>query len=123
MKTFNRTAAQGEITVIRLGDVPKNRAFPEGYSLLKPQGGNFVIGHSETGHHHVIAKAGAMVAELDRPPEGMRVLRAILENPTALEHLRDFDTHEGIEHKPGEYEFRIGREYDPYAEIARRQAD
>lgn len=123
MKSFKITAAQGEITVRRLGDVPRVRNTPFGYTPMKADSGSYIVGHSETGHHHVIAAEGASVAVLDRPPEGMRVLRAILENPTALTHLRDYDTHEPIRLEPGLYEFRIGREYDPYAEIARRQAD
>lgn len=123
MKTFNSIAAQGEITIIRIGDAPAGKKLPGGCTPMKSEAGHFVIGHSETGHHHVIAAKGASVAVLDKAPEGMRVLRAILESPTSLDHLRGHDTHESIELPPGEYEFRIGREYDPYAEIARRQAD
>lgn len=123
MKTFEKVAAQGEITVFRVGDVSPGQKLPAGCKVLMPEQGKFVIGHSETGHHHVIAAKGASVGELERAPEGMRVLRAILNDPTSLTHLRDHDTHEPIELTPGEYEFRIGREYDPYAEIARRQAD
>lgn len=121
MKTFKRIAAQGEITIIRLGSVPKNKKLTG--TSMRAEGGHFVIGHSETGHHHVIEAKGASVSVLDRQPEGMRVLHAILENPTSLEHLREHDTHEPINLEPGLYEFRIGREYDPYQEIARRQAD
>jgi hypothetical protein len=60
---------------------------------------------------------------LDKPPEGMKILRAILENPTSLDHLREHDTHESIMLEPGEYEFRIGREHDHYAELARQSQD
>jgi hypothetical protein len=120
MKSFEKVAAQGEITIFRVrGRKSENLAG----TPMKPEGSKFIIGHSETGHHHVIGAHGASVSVLDRAPEGMRILRAILQNPTSLDHLRDHDTHESIELPPGEYEFRIGREYDPYAEIARRQAD
>ena len=118
---FKKIAAQGEITVIRLGGVPRDKKLPG--SAMKVEGIHFVIGHSETGHHHVIEAKGASVSVLDKQPEGMRVLRAILENPTSLDHLRDSDTHDPIRLEPGLYEFRIGREFDPYQEIARRQAD
>lgn len=121
MKTFKKIAAQGEITIIRISRVKKDGVHAG--VPLQAENGRFVIGHSETGHHHVIDAKGASVTVLEEAPEGMRVLRAILENPTALVHLRDYDTHEPIVLEPGEYEFRIGREYDPYAEIARRQAD
>lgn len=123
MKSFQLVAAQGEITVFRVGGVPAKKKLPDGYKALRPENGRFIIGHSESGHHHVIAAKGAIVGELERPPEGMRILRAILADANSLDHLRDHDTHESIRHEPGEYLYRIGREYDPYEEIARRQAD
>lgn len=122
MKKFNSTAAQGEITIRRLGDGSKSRNLKD-YTPLKKEAGKFIIGHSETGHHHVIDAEGATVLVLDKPPEGMRILRAILENPTVLEHQRPYDTHEPILLEPGEYEIRIAREYDPYKELARTSAD
>ena len=121
MKTFQKIAAQGEITIIRLGGVPKDKVLRG--APMKAEGGLFIIGHSETGHHHVMGAKGASVAVLDGHVEGMRILHAILETATSLDHQRDHDTHESIPLEAGEYEFRIGREYDPYQEIARRQAD
>jgi len=124
MLNFKIVAAQGEITIRRIGDLPKKQTIPVGYTLMKPEHGKFIIGHSETGHHHVLSRLdGASIAVMDRPPEGMKILRAILENPTSLDHLRDHDTHESIQLSPGEYEFRIAREFDHYAELARQSAD
>jgi hypothetical protein len=88
------------------------------------ENGRYVIGHSETGHHHTLdTLEGVQIGVLNKAPAGMRILRAILEKPTILEHHRPYDTHEAIALSPGEYEFRIAREYDPYAELARRSAD
>ena len=124
MRSFQKFAAQGEIFIRRIGDVPSTKKAKEGYTKLPLENGKLVIGHSETGHHHVLAhNDGADVTVLDRPPEGMRILHAILESANSLEHKRDYDTHEAIELPPGEYEFRIAREYDPYAELARISAD
>lgn len=123
MKSFCLLAAQGEITVRRIGDVPHKIELPPGFSAMQPDGDRYIIGHSETGHHHVIDAAGAMVGVMDKPPEGMRILHMILENPLCIEHLRDHDTHETITSDPGVYEVRIGREYDPYAELVRLSAD
>lgn len=124
MKTFMKCAAQGEITIRRIGDVPKTGKQQSGYTPLALENGRFIIGHSETGHHHVLSKStGADVMVMDRPPEGMRVLYAILYEPMSLDHQRDHDTHESIALPPGEYEFRIAREYDPYAELARQSMD
>jgi len=124
MKSFMKVAAQGEITIRRIGGVPEKRPSCSGYTPLAKEKGKYVIGHSETGHHHVLSRTdGVDVMVLDQPPEGMRILRAILENPTSLDHLREHDTHESLLLEPGEYEIRIAREYDPYTEIAREAAD
>lgn len=120
MNTFKRVAAQGEITIYRIAKHRKNA----GFTPLPLENGRYVVGHSETGHHHVLDRTdGVQVSVMDKPPEGMRILHAILKNPTKLEHLRPHDTHEPIMLDPGEYEFRIAREYDPYAELARQSAD
>lgn len=123
MKAFKTLAAQGEITIRRLGDLPDHRKLPKGFTALKPEGRHFIVGHSETGHHHVIDADGAVVGEMDKPPEGMRILYMILDNPLSLEHLREHDTHDTLTNEPGVYEVRIAREYDPYAELARKSAD
>jgi hypothetical protein len=117
MKTFIKTAAQGEISITKI------KAFPAGIKAIKCNEAQFIVGHSETGHHHVMTMDRAQFFEAPDQPDGMRVLFALLEAPNALEHLRNFDTHETISFEPGIYEFRTGREFDPYAEIARKQAD
>jgi hypothetical protein len=121
MKTFTRIAAQGEITLIRVGNVTGDT--PQGFTSLETENGKLVIGHSETGHHHVMDPRTAKAFVADKAPEGLRILRLIVEQPTVLEHLRGHDTHEPLMVPPGEYDVRIAREFDPYAEIARRVAD
>lgn len=122
MKSFKAVAAQGEITIRRIGDVPK-RSTISGKQLV-PEAGKLIIGHSETGHHHVLERTrGASVTVLDNAPAGMRILQAILEEPNKLIHERGHDTHEAIDLPVGEYEFRIAREFDHYAELARQSAD
>jgi hypothetical protein len=117
MKKFDKIAAQGELTIRRIKSVPA------GCTAMKADGARFIVGHSETGHHHVIDAEGASVMVLDRPPEGMHILYAILENPMSLDHLRGHDTHESIALEPGIYEIRIAREHDHYADLARKSAD
>lgn len=123
MKTFYKYAAQGEIMIHRVGDLPSGHETPYGYTSLKPDGGYLVVGHSETGHHHCIDADHGSVAVLDNPPEGMRILRALITQTTELRHLRPTDTHAPITLEPGEYELRIAREYDPYEKLARQVAD
>lgn len=118
MKSFQKVAAQGEITIIRV-----SRANTAGKPLAL-EGGKLIIGHSETGHHHSLAHSrGADVMVMDRAPDGMRILHAILAEPNKLIHERGHDTHETIDLAAGEYEFRIAREFDHYAELARQSMD
>lgn len=123
MPAFHSIAAQGEITIRRIGDLPKSKKLPKGFAPMKAENGRYVIGHSETGHHHVIDAVGATIGVMEKPPEGMRILYLILENPLVLEHQRGFDAHAPLINEAGVYEVRIAREYDPYAELARLSAD
>jgi hypothetical protein len=117
MKNFTKTAAQGEISITKIDKLPS------GLKSLPAENGKFIVGHSETGHHHVMEIDCTKFFQLENAPAGMTILYAVLSAPNQLEHLRSFDTHETILFQPGIYEFRSGREFDPYAELARKQAD
>lgn len=120
MKTFQLSAAQGEVNIRRI-----NRAdLPQDLTNVAPEKGLLIVGHSESGHHHGF-RAGGGVAVMERTkdvPAGMKILYAILEEPTAL--IQDADhPHEPMMFDEGVYEMRISREFDPFAEEARRVAD
>ena len=110
MKTFWHTCAQGEALFRRVD------AAPTGAAEVAPEGGRLILAHSETGHHHVMDAAAATLWTLpaDHPaPAGVQILYLIVREPTTLEHLRPFDTHEPILFEPGVYEVRRQREYAP----------
>ena len=115
----NRTiiGAQGEVMIFRLDAMPADvKPLNDRDRLGRP-----IIGHSESGHHHVLERA-VDVFEATNPPAGMRVLYALLDAPTAL--IQDAsDAHGTHILEPGLYEFRIAREFDPFAEQARTVAD
>lgn len=117
MKTFENCAAQGELRITRVSVIPEDAA------PMTAENGHFIVGHSETGHHHVLVAERTQVFRAKNAPAGMSILYAILDAPNELQHLRSHDTHETIGLQPGMYEIRSGREYDPYAELARSQAD
>lgn len=110
--------AQGEITIFAIaGEMPQGLvAFSDTDKAGRP-----IISHSESGHHHLL---DAAVDVLEKPdaPEGMRILYALLDKPVRL--FQDAPDAHG-EHiiGPGLIEFRIAREFDPFAEQARRVAD
>lgn len=109
--------AQGEVTIIKID------ALPDGMKTapVERNAKGFIIAHSESGHHHVLTGGDAM-ERTDKVPAGMKIIYAVLENPHDL--VQDAPApHEGFHLDPGIFEFRIAREYDPFAEQARRVAD
>ena len=110
-------ARQGEVLILRAdGEIPK-------WPTLAMEDGHLIVGHSETGHHHVIERPEA-VRIVKKPDSGaMTILRMIVTEPTRVIHLRGHDTHSPVDLPPGNYEIRGQVEYDPYAEMARRAAD
>lgn len=118
MRILETLGAQGEIRMFRVDAIP---------STAKPmtrESGKFIIGHSETGHHHVLEAEHVHVFMDEAAPEGMRVLFAILESPGSLEHLRGHDTHAPHSFEAGDkIMFRTDREYDPYEQLARSVQD
>ncbi len=112
-------AAQGEVRVFKIDALPENMTTRE---PQKNKSGAAIISHSESGHHHVIA--GAEVLErTDNIPAGMAILYAIVKNQTALKQDAA-SPHKSIPLEGDSiYELRVAREFDPFAEQARRVAD
>lgn len=110
--------AQGEISIFAIDTLPEGLVpFNE-----TDQGGRAIISHSESGNHHLLDAPGVTVLEKPDAPEGMRILYALLDKPTRL--FQDAgDAHGEHMLEPGIVEFRIAREFDPFAEQARRVAD
>ena len=109
--------AQGEITIIKIDAIPKGI---ETKAVGRTSKG-WIISHSESGHHHLLT-GGDVMERTSNVPSGMQILYAILEHPEAL--IQDAQVpHGGYDLPAGFYEFRIAREFDPFAEQARRVAD
>ncbi len=122
MKKFKFVAAQGEVNVRYLDKAPD--AEDLGLVPVAPENGFLIVGYSESGHHHGFnAEPGVILMERTKDvPQGMRILYAILENPTELIQ-NAAAPHESLALDAGYPEFRISREFDPFAEQARRVAD
>ena len=106
MKTFVNQAAQGDILIIRIQELPKD------IKPAKSEKGKFIVAHSETGHHHVIAERSG-VEYFIGPDPMVAYLKVIDQTEALLEHERSFDTHESILLKGGTYEIRRQREHTP----------
>lgn len=101
-----KSYAQGDVYLIPIKAVPADA--PE----MKAENGQFIITHSETGHHHIV---------LERPDvrqfSGMDVFRGFLEvggeEPAELVHLRDHHTHAPQTIQPGAYLIQRQAAYTP----------
>lgn len=107
MKTFTRTAAQGDVYFVRVSD---DFVVPENFVEVAPENGKLIVTHSETGHHHVMSPLNA---HMFRNPDSEYDAVLVIDRPTALEHERSFDTHAPILFTEGTYKVRRQREYTP----------
>ncbi len=112
-------AQQGEVKVYRIDAIPSCAETRPAHGV----NGNYIISHSESGHHHVIPCADADVLERTNDvPSGMAILYAIVKNPTALKQTAP-TPHGYIPLEPGLYEYRVSRELNPFSEQTRRVMD
>jgi len=111
--TFKNQAAQGDVLVTRIDKLP------DGLKEMTPEDGQFIVGHSETGHHHVVV-ADRPTTKVYHGNEPLLMFLNVKE-PVLLRHERSFDTHKALKIEPGTYEIRNQREHTP--EGWRRVAD
>lgn len=116
MKTV--IGAQGEVTIIKIDAIPANI---QTKPAERNKDGHAIIAHSESGHHHVLTGGDVMERTSD-VPTAMQLFYAALTKPARLVQ-NAAAPHDGYDLPAGFYEFRISREFDPFAEQARRVAD
>lgn len=119
--TFRKitSVAQGEVNAYRIaGEMPAGLV----PMLDRDQQGRPIIGHSESGHHHVLDRPVEVFAD-PAPPRGMKVFYALLDQPTALVQDAPGKPHETQTLPAGLYQFKIAREFDPFADEVRQVAD
>ena len=109
MKTFKTMAAQGDLLIRRIAELPKDA------KIIEAEKGVFVVAHSETGHNHVIDAMPQVKFFTTGDPmiSYLQVIEATDEAETVIRHLRSFDTHESIKVPVGIFEIRRQREYTP----------
>ena len=116
---MRHTNAHGEINFYKIeGGTIDTSDFAE--FTDKNAKGEFIVGHSESGHHHLLEAGG--VTLLEREQNGMKILHAILKNPVALKQDAG-NPHDQQTIEAGEYIIGSSRDYDPFTQQARRVAD
>lgn len=107
---FRDAIRQGEILFIPVDDFGDDDA---NYQPVSPEGDYLIVGHSETGHHHVIDLARSPNAQLliDKTNEFQG--RLAVGEDVKVDHLRSFDTHAPADLPAGKYRVAWRREYTP----------
>ena len=90
---------------------------------MKSVDGAFIVGESESHHHHILDAEGVTVMErTSNVPTGMRILHAIVKAPTRLRQTAG-NAHGDHVVQPGNYIIRIKRERQAFTDQIRRVAD
>lgn len=107
---------QGEVRIVKIDAIPTCKT-----ERVERGAVGFIIAHSESGHHHILT-GGEVMERTEGVPAGMQIFYAILDAPERL--IQDAPgAHEAVSLPAGIIEFRISREFNPFAEEARRVAD
>ena len=118
MREFKKSAAQGEVNVTLIDSIPN------GLEPFEPENGVYIIGHSESGNHHVLECKHVDMFVGEKTQAGMQVLYAIVNEPAEIKQLRDGQPHEAIALNKGDM-IRINPaiDYNPYAKAIERARD
>lgn len=108
---------QGECRIVKIDALPKGMQTKPAQRVAM----GYIISHSESGHHHLLT-GGHVMERADKVPAGMQQFYAILDAPEKF--IQDAaNPHGGYTLDAGVYQFDVSREFDPFAEQARRVAD
>lgn len=96
--------AQGDLLFVPVDSIPASA------KKATAVGGHYIVGHSETGHNHVLeATRGELYEAAD--DQFVAFIRSL--GDAEIEHKRSFDTHAPVMLSKGDWEVRRQREYSP----------
>jgi len=100
--------------------IVKRQIPAEAESKLKEVNGSYIVGHSESNHHHMVVSDKPMQV-LDNDEQYDLYVRLFA--PAKVEHKKSFDIHETQALEAGDYAVYHKQEYDPFADELRRVFD
>lgn len=117
-------AAQGELRVYEIDSLPDNIGTNR---PSRNERGDFILAHSEKGHHHVIGGDVDVIEHTEVQKMGdqslaMRTLYAIVNQPTTLRQTAT-DAHTEVNMDAGIYAIRADVEFDPFGDQIREVQD
>lgn len=99
----------GENALIPVNELPKDAR------AIK---GDNIVGHSESGHNHVLEAGKFTIYETTNGDRFVEVLQT-----AQLVHQKSFEIHETLQVKPSIRQINHKTEYDPFAKVIRRVFD
>lgn len=107
MKTVNKICAQGDMCIVN--DVHfGGEGIPANAKKVKAVNGEYIVTHSETGHHHTVLERDCEMYE-SADNEFIAWLKCLKD--TEIKHKRAHDVHEAIRLKKGNV-YRIHRQQE-----------
>lgn len=103
IKIENAPVAQGDLLIRKVCKLPDDVV------KIKPENGQYIVAHSETGHHHAVAENPYTTyyqSANDNNVAYLVVENAPEEQVIELEHMRSFDTHESFRFGNGIHQLR-----------------
>lgn len=122
VKKLQHTNAHGEVRFFKLEEGGFDISdFKELDKTDLTRDGSVIVGHSESGHHHLLERPEKTVVK-KYSGSGMDFFYVLLKDPAQL--LQDAASpHESQTVEAGEYIVTVDQEYDPFLQQARRVAD
>lgn len=105
---MNKPIRHGEIMLVPVSEIPVGKTTHHS---------EYIVGHSETGHHHVL-EGKFEVTEVDSKELYFRLFE-----PAKLVHQKATDRHKDLVVPAGFYKRFHDTEYDPFAQVIRAVAD
>lgn len=106
---MNKPIRHGEILLYPVKSMPRGK---------KSKHDLFIVGHSETGHHHVLQSVQFEVNQKDKQDLFLRLFE-----PGKLVHQKEVDKHETLTVAPGTYRVIYKNEYNPFEQVIQRVMD
>ena len=107
----NKPIRHGEVLLI-----PRSTSLPKG---KRTKVTSYIVGHSETGHHHVLESKTSYNVMRDT----FNRVWLELEAEASLVHQKTHDTHSTLTVAPGVYEVAYKNEYNPWTRVIGRVQD
>ncbi len=119
VKKVEHSNAHGEINFYRIieGSVDTSNFGPVTDTT---KNGDIIVGHSESGHHHILERDDVEAKEFVQ--NGMKYFHAIVKKQNRL-YQDAASPHDAQTIEPGEYIIGCSLDYDPFTQQARRVAD